>query len=186
MKKLATITTILLAFLAIQVQAQDDAISKFFGKYVDDEDFTQVTVTSRMFGLFANLDPEDEEDKELTDAISKVKGLRILAKENADDGKALYKEAFSLIPAKEYDELMSIREKDSDMKFLIKEKDGIIAELLMIMGGDTEFFLLSLVGEIDLNQISKLSRTMDIDGFDKLGRMDENSHDDDEHDNDDK
>lgn len=183
MKKIATITTILVAFLTIQVQAQDDAISKFFGKYVNDEAFTQVTVTSRMFGLFANLEPEDEADKELTDAISKVKGLRILAKDNAEDGKELYKEAFSLIPANEYDELMSIREKNSDMKFLIKEKDGIIEELLMIMGGENEFFLLSLVGDIDLNQITKLSRTMDIDGFDKLGRMDDDKQDDDHDDN---
>ena len=184
MKKIGTITTILLALVVMQVQAQDDAITKFFSKYVEDDDFTQVTVTSRMFGLFANLDAEDEEDNELMDAISKVKGLRILAKEDAEDGKALYKEAFSLIPAKDYDELMSIREKDSDMKFLIKEKDGKIAELLMIMGGDDEFFLLSLVGEIDLNQIAKLSRTMDIDGFDKLGKINEDSHDDDDHDDD--
>ena len=181
MKRIATITMILMAFVAMQVQAQDDAISKFFGKYVEDEDFTQVTVTSRMFGLFANLEPGDEEDKELMDAISKVKGLRILVKEDAEDGQALYKEAFSLIPTKDYDELMSIREKDTDMKFMIKEKDGIITELLMIMGGDDEFFLLSLVGDIDLNQIAKLSRTMDIDGFDKLGRIKEDSHDTSDH-----
>lgn len=179
MKKITTITLALIAVMAFKVQAQDDAISQFFGKYVDDEAFTQVTVTSRMFGLFANLDSEDETDQELMDAISKVKGLRILAKDDAEDGRALYKEAFTLIPSKDYDELMSIREEDSDMKFLIKEKDGIIAELLMVMGGDDEFFLLSLVGDIDLNQIAKLSRTMDIDGFENLSKMDDNDDEDD-------
>lgn len=177
MKKILTITFMLASLMAFKVQAQEDAISKFFGKYVDDPSFTQVTVTSRMFGLFANLDAEDEEDKELMEAISNVKGLRILAKDSAANGRALYKEAFNTIPAKDYDELMSIREKDSDMKFLIKEKDGVIAELLMLMGGDNEFFMLSLVGEINLNQISKLSRTMDIDGFDKLGKIDEKEKD---------
>ena len=78
-------------------QAQDDAISKFFSKYENDESFTQVTITARMFGLFANLDTGDAEDQEVIDAVSKVKGLKILAKEDISNGKELYDEAFKLI-----------------------------------------------------------------------------------------
>lgn len=159
-------------FIAFTSNAQNNAIDKFFSKYQDDEDFTHVTITARMFGLFANLDAEEQEDKELLDAISRVKGLKILAKDDAENGNELYKEAFELIPANDYDELMSIRDKDNNMKFLIKEKDGIITELLMVIGGDDEFLLLSLVGDIDLKQISKLSKTMNIEGFEKLRHLD--------------
>ncbi|MTI19424.1 DUF4252 domain-containing protein, partial [Fulvivirga sp. RKSG066] len=145
-------------------QAQD-AISKFFGKYETDDSFSHVSMTSRMFGLFTDLEIEDEEDQEILDAISKLKGLKILAKEETDQAGALYKEALGKIRG-EYDELMSIRDEDKDMKFMIKEKDGKISELVMVMGGNREFFILSLFGEIDLKQIAKISSAMDIDGLD--------------------
>lgn len=154
--------------------AQEDAISKFFSKYENDDSFTQINITARMFGLFANFDTGDQEDQEVIDAISKVKGLKILAKEDVNNGKKLYDEALKMIDSKEYEELMTVRDKDSDMKFLIKEKGGIIEELLMIMGSDDNFFLLSLIGDIDLKQISKLSKSMDIDGFEKLEHIDKN------------
>jgi hypothetical protein len=172
MKKL-TILFIITAFSSAAF-AQDDAISKFFDKYEEDENFTHVTITSRMFGLFANLDVEDEEDKELMDAVSKVKGLKIIGKDDIENSEAdaLYKEAFELIPEKEYDELMTVRDKDTDMKFLIKEESGVITELVMVMHGDNEFFLLSLIGDIDLKQISRLSKSMDIDGFQHLKNID--------------
>lgn len=156
--------------VSTQLQAQD-AISKFFSKYESDTDFTHVSITSRMFGLFTNMEMETKEDQEIMDAISKLKGLKILGKDNTTKGKELYKEAFTLIPRSEYDELMSVRDEDKDMKFLIKEKEGKITELLMVIGGDKEFFILSLFGDIDLKQIAKISRAMDIEGLDKLEKL---------------
>jgi len=174
MKK-SVLTLIFFSIVTI-VFAQDDAITKYFSKYDNDENFTHVTVTSRMFGLFANLDSEDQEDQELLDAISKVKGLRIIAKDDisTDEANALYKEAFKLIPTAQYDELMTVKDKESDMKFLIKEEGGIITELLMVIHGNNEFFLLSLIGDIDLKQISRLSKSMSIDGFEHLENIDKN------------
>lgn len=173
MKKLAILTVLILGVST--ANAQEDAITKFFSKYQNDESFTQVNITGRMFSLFTNFEAEDQEDQDVIDAVSKVKGLKILAKEDISNGQALYEEAFRMIDSKEYEELMTIREKDNDMKFLIKEKDGIITELLMVMGSDDSFLLLSLVGDIDLKQISKLSKSMDIDGFENLQNLDKNN-----------
>ena len=150
-----------------------DAISKFFTKYQDDDSFSQVNVSPKMFSLFTKMEAEAPEDKEVIDAISKLKGLRILAKEDARNARELYKEAFSLIPVKEYEELMSVRDKDKDMKFLIKEnKNGTISELLMVMGGNTDFMVLSLFGEIDLAQVSRIGKKMDVKGLENLEKMD--------------
>jgi hypothetical protein len=148
-----------------------DAISKFFSKYQADESFSQVTVSSKMFGLFTNMEADTPEDKEVLEAISKLKGLRILGKENTSDARGLYKEAFSLIPMKEYEELMSVRDKDKDMKFLIKESGGKISELLMVMGGNQDFMVLSLFGEIDLKQISRIGKKMNVSGLEHLDKM---------------
>ncbi len=156
--------------------AQNDAITKFFNKYADDQSFSQVNVSSKMFSLFTNIDMDNPEDKEVVNAISKLKGLRILAKDDSINSRKLYKEAFSLIPKGQYEELMSFRDKDKDMKFMIKESGGKISELLMIAGGDKEFMILSLFGEIDLKQVSKMGKSMDIDGLKNLEKIDEKKH----------
>jgi hypothetical protein len=106
------------------------------------------------------------------DAISKIKGLRILGKQEARNARDLYKEAFTLIPMKEYEELMSVRDKDKDMKFLIKQnKNGTISELLMVVGGNTDFMILSLYGDIDLKQVSRIGKKMDVKGLENLEKM---------------
>jgi len=175
MKKAAIIGMIFLSTI-IQAQAQNDGISRFFSKYENDMDFTVVNITGRMFGMFTNIEVESPEDKELLNSISKLTGLKILSRNDAENGHALYKEAFNLIPQKEYDELMTIRDQDKNMRFLIKEKAGKISELLMIIGGEHEFFIMSIVGEIDLKQISRLSKAMDIDGLDKLDKLEDKTH----------
>lgn len=167
MKKLIIIA--IGVMLSVQLNAQD-AITKFFSEYETDDSFSHVSMTSRMFGLFTDLEIENEEDQAIMDAISKLKGLKVLAKDDTDQGKQLYTAALKKLGG-EYDELMSVRDEDKDMKFLIKEKSGKISELLMVMGGDKEFFVLTLFGEIDLKQIAKISRAMDIDGLDQLERM---------------
>lgn len=159
---------------ALAASAQNDAVTKFFNKYQDNPEFTQVTVSSKMFGLFTNMDVEKPEDKEILEAISKIKGLRIIAKDEARDSRELYKEALSVVP-KDYEELMFVRDKDQDMKFLIKESGGKISELLMIAAGNDDFKMLSLFGEIDLKKVSRIGSKMNIDGLDQLNKMDKGS-----------
>lgn len=156
--------------MSLVANAQSDAITKFFSKYQDNPAFTQVTVSSKMFGLFTNMDVEKPEDKEILEAISKIKGLRVIAKDEARDSRELYKEALSIVP-KDYEELMFVRDKDQDMKFMIKESGGKISELLMIAAGNDDFKMLSLFGEIDLKKVSRIGSKMSIDGLEQLHKM---------------
>lgn len=171
MKKSIVIITVIVVAVVKSAFAQD-AISKFFSKYQNDESFSQVTVSSKMFGLFTNMDADTQEDKEVLQAISKLKGLRILAKEDTRTARDLYKEAFTLIPVNQYEELMSVRDKDKDMKFLIKESGGKISEMIMVLGGTTQFMVMSLYGEIDLKQVSRLGKKMNVSGLENLQNLD--------------
>jgi hypothetical protein len=176
MKK--SVIIVMITMMASATFAQD-AISKFFSKYQNDESFNQVNISSKMFGLITNMEIETPEDKDIAEAISKLKGLKILQKEDARNARDLYKEAFSLIP-KDYEELMTVRDKDKDIKFMIKEAGGKISELLMVMGGNSEFMVLSLFGEIDLKQVSRIGKKMDVKGLENLHNM--NKHDSDKSD----
>jgi hypothetical protein len=168
MKKLIVAGALLIVMNGAFAQ---DAISKFFSKYQTDESFSSVSVSSKMFGLFTDMEADTPEDKAILEAISKLKGLKILAKEDARTARALYKEAFTLIPIKEYEELMSVRTDDKDMKFFIKEASGKISELLMVVGGNEQFMVMSLFGEIDLKQIARIGKKMDVKGLEHLEKM---------------
>src|SRR3989337_4408370 len=111
MKKVIAVGILMVMVTGVFAQ---DAISKFFSKYQTDESFSSVTVSSKMFGLFTNMEADTPEDKEILEAISKLKGLKILAKQDARNARELYKEAFQLIPIKEYEELMAVRTDDKD------------------------------------------------------------------------
>jgi CII-binding regulator of phage lambda lysogenization HflD len=54
------------------------------------------------------------------------------------------------------------------VRFWTKENNGIINELLMLVGERNEFTMISFIGSIDLNKISKLSNKVKIDGMEHL------------------
>jgi len=171
MKKLI-ITVIALQLLAFSVQAQESAISSLFDQYQNDERFTKVSVSSRMFQLFTDIDPNDPDTKEVAEAISKLKGLKILAADSISGGQKLYNQARKRVQNSNFEELMSVRDGDQDVLFMIKEEGEIISEMLMLVGGEQDFVAMSLYGEIDLKTISKLSKGMSINGMKYLENID--------------
>lgn len=171
MKKIAIIAIGMI--FSFSAMAQDNAISKYFSKYTADTAFTKVTVTSKMFSLFTEIDGEDEAEKEVLEALSKLKGIKALINENPSDSKALYAETIKSIDKdRKYEVLMSVEGNDENIKFMIRDEGSIINELLMVVSGDDEFLIMSLFGEIDLKQIAKLSRIMKMKGMNHLKALD--------------
>ena len=150
--------------------SQNDALDKYFSTQLQDENFTKVTISSKMFELLVHVDAETEEEKELIETITKLSGMRILVKDMVEDGFQDYKNATKKISSP-YEVLMTVDDNDEDMTVYILEKDGVIAELLMVLGGQDNFMILSIVGDIDLNQIAKLSRNLDIEGMENLQQL---------------
>ncbi|MEM7552351.1 MAG: DUF4252 domain-containing protein [Bacteroidota bacterium] len=169
-----TLTTlILIAFISITTVAQT-GVNKLFEKYENDERFTKVNVNSRMFSLFTELEPGDENEEEFLEAISKIEGLKVLSADSIDDAEKHFKDAVASLKGKGYEELMSVKDADQDVFFYIQESKGIINELLLVAGGGHEFNLVTLYGEIDLKKISRISKSLNIKGLDKLKNLDGN------------
>jgi len=166
--------TIVLAALLLSVGAiaQSNGIDRYYEQYQDDDRFTRVSISSKMFGLFANFDREDETEQEVVETMSKLKGLKMLVGEDIAEAKTMYMSAVKR-PSKDMEELMSVMEKGSELRFFISEVDGIITELLMVSYDSTSVMMMSLVGDIDLKKISKLSQKMNIDGFEQLENLGE-------------
>jgi hypothetical protein len=155
-------------FFSIAGSGQTDAIERFFSDYQNDENFTIVYVSPKMFQMVSKV-TEGSEDKELASIVKDLKGLRILtSKINPDK---VYKEANKRLNIKEYEELVTVRDKESNVRFVTKESNGIINELLLLVGGKNEFVMMSFVGNIDLNKIAKLAKKLDIDGAEHLDKI---------------
>ena len=171
MKKLLLLSCLLFSFLTASF-AQADAISSYFDKYLEDERFTVVYVSGKMFNMISKLDSEDEDFEDVREVTEKLKGLRVLITD--EDAYELYREAKSKINTKkEYELLMTIRTKKGNrVEFVVKEDGDKIDELLLISGGkDHDFVLMSFVGDIDLDKISKLSNAIEMDGIENLEEL---------------
>ncbi len=151
--------------------AQTNAIDKYFSKYENDTSFSKVKVNAKMFELFTEMEGTNDEQKTLQETIGKLKGLKMLELENDPRTKTLYNEAISKLN-KDYEVLMEIEDKEK-ITFFINEKGGVIKELVMISGGKNQFVILSLEGDIDLKQISKLSKSVHISGMEKLEKVED-------------
>lgn len=162
---------VMMVLLSVAAQAQNDVIAKFFNKYDGDESFSKVSISGKMFSMMANIDGNTEDEKAMISAISKIKGLKILKKDDARNSRELYKEALSMVPAGQFEELMTVRDKDKDMKFFTKESGGKISELVMVLGGNEEFLVMSLFGEIDLKEMGRIGKSVNIDGLQNLDKM---------------
>jgi hypothetical protein len=162
---------VMMVLLSVAAQAQNDVIAKFFNKYDGDESFSKVSISGKMFSMMANIDGNTEDEKAMISAISKIKGLKILKKDDARNSRELYKEALSMVPVGQFEELMTVRDKDKDMKFFTKESGGKISELVMVLGGNEEFLVMSLFGEIDLKEMGKIGKSVNIDGLQNLDKM---------------
>ncbi len=167
------ILILMLGILTWNVQAQADAIDKYFQQYLEDDDFTVVYVSPKMFQLISKLDlnevDNDPEAKLVMETIKDIKGLRVLSTDvNAMDR---YKEAMNKINTNEYEVLVTVRDKGENVRIWIKEEASVISELLLIVGALDEFVMLSFVGNIDLDKISKLANNIDIKGAEHLEKV---------------
>lgn len=162
MRYLLFVFTALLLGASAPALAQADAISKYFSKYVDDERFTVVYISPKAFQMFdkMDIDLDDEEAMAIKEVVRDLRGLRILVSDT--NTMELYKEASQIINKKEYEVLMTVRNKgEESVDFLIKDTGDIIDELLMIIGGPDDFVLMSFVGQIDINKISQLAKAFE-------------------------
>lgn len=164
---------ILLSLGSYSLLAQGALVNKYFTDLANNEAYTKVSISSKMFSLFSELEAGSAAEREFLAAASKLKGLKIIVADSLPNAATMYTKALKDVDAAGYEELMSVTDAEENMKFSIKEKDGKIEELLMVVGGKKRFVLLSLYGEIDLKNISKIAQAMRVEGLEKLNKLDE-------------
>lgn len=178
MKKIATVIVMAIMLLPISGMAQD-----IFEKYNGNSEVTYVSIQPKMFQMIAKMgiNVDDAEAKAYMDMVKSITSFKTIVTDNktisADISKWVKSRSGSL------EELMQVKDGGAEVKFYVKEgKDSDhVKELLIFVNGidkvmkangvevngqqrKIETVVVSLTGDIDLNEISRLTDKMNIPG----------------------
>ena len=84
-----------LLFIGTSMLGQSNSIDRHFSKYKDDDRFTRISVSGKMFSLFANFEMDDPDEQEVVETMSKIKGLKMLIGDSIPEAKTIYMSALS-------------------------------------------------------------------------------------------
>lgn len=173
MKKLIVTVMTLAVFLMAHSLTAQTAIDDLYKQYAGKDGFTSINISPELFSMISGFDMEDssESAKEAKDVVEQLSGLKMLVYEPkpGQSNEAFLAEVRNLSKSKGYTEMMSVDSEDEIVKFLAKKgPDGRISEMLMIVLDDSEAVVMSMTGSLDMKSISQISKSLDIEGMDKL------------------
>ncbi len=181
MKKVIAI--FILTILPVLSYGQD-----IFDKYEDDDKVTFVAMQPKMFQMLGKMSvsSDDPEAKEFFQLVNSITSFKVITTDDAAISKDVGSWVTKRLKSSSFEELMRVRDGDSNVKFYVKEgkDDDHVKELLMFVTGmkeqnievngkNLETVLLSLTGDINLRSVSKLTEKMDLPGGKQLGKAGE-------------
>lgn len=179
--------SILIAVVALLMLPLSGIAQNVFEKYSDNENVTYVSIKPKMFQMLAKMDinTDDPEAQEYINMVNSITSFKTMATDDKDISTDIVKWVKSRSTSLE--ELMVVKDNGVNMTFYIKEgkDEDHVSELLMFINGleavtknsnievngkkrTVETVVISITGDIDLNQISKLANKMDLPGGDEL------------------
>jgi len=163
--KIILVTVLVMSGWIANAQAQ-------FEKFEDIDGVTSVVVTQKAFSLMSKIGSES--DEEYMDLIKNIESLRVFATESAEVAIQMEKAATSYLKSANLEKLMTVKEDGSNITIYVKEgkSEDFVKELFMFVKDSDktskESVIISLTGDIDLNQIAKLTDKMDLPGGEHL------------------
>ena len=164
------IAAVVMLSMSFQLQAQSDDLSRLMDKLDGAEGVTTVLVTKKMFELFTKTTDLDVEGQSLNDIIGGLDELLLIEIGDWESAaKGLKENVHSIIKRDKFETLMKVVEDDEKVEIFVLEQDNVIRHLFMfIEDAENSYQLISIKGVIDLEKISKLSGTLNIEGLQHL------------------
>jgi len=159
---------IAIAMLAIPMSGfcQHESIENFYNKYIENEKVTDINLNGWVLSL-ASLIADEETGEEV---LKKITQLRIMvADEKNIVSKSDLKKLIKSVRKNSFEDLMTVRDGNDRINFMIREEGDTITNVLVIVNGDTEFILLSLEGALNLEDLKKLQ--FDVEGGDVFTKI---------------
>lgn len=162
-KSIFILTAFLISSLSV---AQTGSIDNLFDKYSEKEGFTSVYISGKMLSMLGSLNKESENKDNI---LLRIKSIRILSQDSLSTEKVnFYDELGKKLDFSVYEELMVVKENHEVTKFLIRQTGNTISELLLVTGGTGGNTLISIRGDLNLKELSEISKTIGVDELQEL------------------
>ncbi|MDX1783039.1 DUF4252 domain-containing protein [Aequorivita vladivostokensis] len=174
MKKIAILIALAIAPMVSWAQ-------NAFDSFENEKDVTSVVVTKNMFKLLSKMDlnSTDPEAQAYLKMVNDLDNIKIFTTDNPGVSQKMDAAVAKYIAgSKNLGELMRVKEDGRNIKFYSKEgkNENYVSELLMHMDGIVEgkpmTVIMSITGNIDLKQISKLTEELKVPGSEELKNID--------------
>jgi len=157
--------------------------SQSFEKYEDMKDVDAMVMTSKMFKMLAKVDlsENDPEAREYMKLIENLDRIQIYKSSNASVMSQMENDVKSYLQKGSLEELMRVNDDGQNIKFysLPGKNDNYVRELFMFLEGSENnkpiSVILSITGEIDLSQLSKLTSDLKVPGAEELSKANKKS-----------
>ncbi|NDV67343.1 DUF4252 domain-containing protein [Dysgonomonas sp. 25] len=147
MKLKTIIITCILFFSAIGMYAQDN---KLFERFSNNKEITSVYISKSILRLAPSMDLGDAN---ISNLIGKLDKLEIYTSENPSAVAMMKKEAASLMKGKTYESLMTVKDGDENVDFLIMADGQNIKEFLMVTAQPNECTIMRILGNFTMEDI---------------------------------
>ena len=158
---------IAIAILAIPFLAssQHESIENFYDKYVGNEKISDISLNGWILSMASKMSEEDG-----TEILQKITKLRIMLAEEKDIvSKADVKKLMRDVRKNDFEDLMMVRDEGTRVNFMIREEGKNITNVLVIIHGDGEFIMLSLEGNLNMEDLKQLE--FDVEGGDIFKKL---------------
>ena len=156
--------------------AQASELDKMFDRYSGQKGFTSLHITRHLFDLFKKAETA-QQGKEFDEAVTSLRSIKLLVADsitNAAMNYSLIRDVLRSLNRDAYTELMVFQQNGREtITVLIREEGPVIQEFLMTIDSPKEAVFIFLEGNIDLEKIARLSKTMNIQGFEHLEKVDQ-------------
>ncbi len=157
--------------------------SQTFEKYEDMKDVDAMVMTSKMFKMLAKVDlsENDPEAREYMKLIENLDRIQIYKSSNSKIMTQMAADVKSYLQKGSLEELMRVNDNGQNIKFysLPGKNDNYVKELFMYLEGSEGdkpmSVILSITGEIDLSQLSKLTADLKVPGAEQLKKANKKS-----------
>ena len=171
------VITLLLSLAPMLSQSQN------FDKYEDMKDVDAMVMTSKMFKMLAKVDLSDNnpEAREYMNLIENLDRIQIYKSSNSKIMSQMATDVKSYLQKGSLEELMRVNDNGQNIKFysLPGKNDNYVKELFMFLEGSEGdkpmAVILSITGEIDLSQLSKLTADLKVPGAEELKKVNKKS-----------
>lgn len=154
MKKLSLLFVLM---MTLTMGYGQKSIDNLFEKYAGKEGFISVSISGDLLKFASCFDNDINEES----IPAHVTGIRILAQENDNDNDNLKADNFYDLVIKgikigDYEEFMSVKKTNQDLKMYVRAEGNKFREFLLIAGGEDNA-IIQIKGEMTFKEAKKFS-----------------------------